>query len=81
MTEKPIIDMTENEIRELISKRLSQYKKAQMRVDKFYSLSCIGQAEAYLKKYINLLFIANMKGFSLSEEEKQLVSLKKQRIA
>lgn len=78
---KPFIEMTEKELRILIEKRAEQYNKAQDRVDRFGSFKCISQAEKYLMKYVDLLFIAYNKGFALSEEEKQTVSLKKMRIA
>ena len=66
---KALIDYTENELREEIAKVYTQWQSAENRVDKFGSIKCQGQAGKYLKKYQDLLHIAALNEFKLTEKE------------
>ena len=70
---KPLCDMTESELREYIDNRHRQWHNAEMRVDMYGTFNSIGQANSYRQKYITALKVAQSKGYSLSDEEKEIV--------
>ena len=72
---KHLFEMNEQELREIAEKRKQQWHKAEDRVDKFYSLKCSGQANAYRQKYAQILNLLHQKGANLTQEEKSILSL------
>lgn len=68
-----LCDMTELELRGYIDTKRRQWHNAELRVDTFGTFKTIGQANSYRQKYISALRIAQKKGYSLSEEEKEIV--------
>lgn len=70
---KLLCDMTEAELREFINNKHRQWHNAELRVDTYGTFKNVGQANSYRQKYISALRIAQKKGYSLSEEEKEIV--------